>query len=458
MVKSSVKHKKDTPTAKKKHRVQLKRSQLDSMMHAKTRSIFERTRSRRRAYLERIGATLMPEAEPRASQTVKLDASLDASGRISMSMRKRPPTDLPRRQGDHVSAYRLIQETVLSRIRGKSPEAALATMADLILSADNLSNSGREIDFAHYYHSLSESMQKRGYLPLPQLELRIRAIETSSAPKAQKIARRENLIASQRELYKEFAISLARAYITERNRKALTVFPIETETKPPRDEGNRVRFAIQELQKIHARMEDTHEKGGEYRLSAGEIDTIGQKMYELFWYSKTLARSRKMGVLHQLLANHIELTFSSYPQFHGEQQRAIMESFIKQVAQDGKIGDKSYNWGMSDKELQTCITEVGKLLPDYYRDYENFFNCAAARTTAMDMEVGHEGLGEMLGPTLREEDDASMEEDPNYVEDAEMEGPDDEYASEVERAEEPVEESPAEATAGMNLRMPGPKV
>jgi len=366
----------------KSQRVDLKSSQAEAIVDAHSRFIAGRTRSQRALILRQAAKAAAQElAEPRESRAVKFHYEVNEEGVIRLlSLKGRAPTHLPGAQGDHISAYRLMQEIIYSQLNDATPEEAIGRMVNILFSFEAIARSGQDVNFAAAFHQMMANLQDEpGYISCERLPLALQEVEDSDLSARAKAAKKQEIISTQLEFYTQIALHLSAMFITERNKQAHTACPIDESTSPPPGEGNRVKKAIRNLRAMHQKMEKAYQQGEELVLSEQEIDEIAENMYQLFWYPRTPDRRQHPDVLHQVLANHIQLFFLGYPQFHGKQQNDIIEAFVKQVTSTGQIKGIAYNWVMRDKAFRRCLENVKKLLPNYYAELDQAYFTSDAK-------------------------------------------------------------------------------
>jgi hypothetical protein len=341
----------------------------------------------------------------------------------------RPSTELGSLQGDHVSAYVLIKQSILTAFQDCSIDMAINNLFTMIAAVktqktdcldigelkneidkiktlpgfinEDLTNIARN-SLNNFSLIISLLKKEMGFNSNnSQLLFLIELVEKNKnnlnqlGDKIKYAIRRSNY-----HYFENLAVKFANNYIKLRNKKEYAAFPREGNVEPPPGEGSRIKVALKILREIANSVTES----GEQVLENHETqEIIAKNIFELFWFPKipdnilitpdkpkkwkkwqetwsnkykngVLPRNNDLTILSEVTVTHIELIFSCFPVFYATLaiRTNIIRFFLEQISSKGKItGEKvPSNWGMNKSEQNSFFTAIVKKLPIYLREGE----------------------------------------------------------------------------------------
>ena len=308
-------------------------------------------------------------AKPSESKAVDVHVKLTENMGL-MSIAGRPRTAVGP-QVDHTTAYALFEYILKEAVVNKPIDAAVGCV---IKAVEYMQSSEQRFDIDEIFTSFKNETQVMYDAILKQEELQ--NIQNSSdhtvAALYEKIVTLRNTTV---QVYLSRLIEcLANRFLTYRNQLAFVSFPREGSLSADKDEGAKIKTAIQSLKALEdgwAAIQDSEKED--------KINEIVEQMAELFFYPKidekdlfdlskkedldewekikkqkgyrvnTLPRNNDLDMLALMITRHLILINACFEGFHNSlgNYLAIRDTFVEKIAM---------NWGL-DKTQKTELYE-----------------------------------------------------------------------------------------------------
>ncbi|HVY53006.1 MAG TPA: hypothetical protein VHA13_00615 [Gammaproteobacteria bacterium] len=323
----------------------------------------------------------------------------------------RPPTNLGGKQGDHVTAYKLIVALGESFANHPNPGTALI---NLVQAIDFLSER-EEVELSSNNQSVQERQDNLDEIvrlnktydeKIKELSQHAESIDQEAAKYTklcllgrghdvsgefidpawkEKIKDKINYWADldKAQRYKALTIEFLNKFVMLANKVPDTAFLKTPSIIPPlNNEGNIIKNSVKELREIDSGIEEDRTLATEQR--------IAQLLLNLFWYppvpgtpktwktddanteEKPGVRHNQLDTLSEVIARHLDIGINCFRNISADQEFAIKirDCFFNLVLGKGEIIDKKHNadiavvvgWDLPDNDKQKVIEKVKEVL------------------------------------------------------------------------------------------------